>query len=136
MFKKINTIEQLETIVGPVICDIGGRGGYVGFSGKTVSDFFNSRNIRLSEHDLPGKFGAFCNYLGGGMRGAICCSTFSSNVNKRTASYLNELSAACKRAYENAENDTGMNDDYPDGETNWEALATKASRNAGVVSAY
>jgi len=45
---------------------------------------------------------------------------------------LDELLAACKRAYESIENEAGLNDDYEDGDINYEAQGTKAMRAAGI----
>lgn len=129
--KKVNTIEGLESLgIGPVFAEIGYRGGGLGFSGRAVAEA-----LRIDECYLPGKFGVYCNYLGGGIRGSVTGSGYNKNVPAKKAALLDELSEACKRAYLNAEGD--MNDEEDeDGEVNWDAKATNASRKAGIISAY
>lgn len=136
--KKINTYEQFEALCkkyGLVsIVDIGGRGGKLGVHGSTLASA-----IGVREYSIPNKVGAYCNYLGGGLRGAICCTDGFENhgVPKRKAELLNAFSEMCKRVYQNIEDEDGMNDEVDgDGETNWEAKGTNASRIAGIVSAY
>lgn len=131
--KKASTIEDLEDLeIGSVYCDISHRGGGIGFYGSDVAEHFD-----VDQTLLPPKFGAGCNYLGGGLRGSIFPSNFSPKIKGEKEMLLRELANACVRAYKNAENETGMNDETDeDGETNWDALGTKASRNAGIESAY
>lgn len=132
--KKVNSIEQLEDLcIGSnVQYEIGGRGGYVGYYNESISI-----HLKVARHLLPSKFGAYTNYLGGGMRGAITTSTFNTSITGRKAQLLTALAEACKRAYQNAEDEAGMNDEEDeDGETNWDAKATNAARRAGIVSAY
>ena len=129
--EECNTLEDLGALDLGLDYSVGGRGGYVGLWASKVAEHFN-----IPVNYLPRKFGAYCNYLGGGIRGAIMASSFSKDVPEKKARILEALAEACKRAYENAENETGMNDDYEDGETNWEAEATKAARKANLVSAY
>ena len=132
--KKAKTIEDLEELgYGSVTYDISHRGGNLGFSGSAVAE-----EIGISEMLLPRKFGAYCNYLGGGLRGSICISTFSTRIrNVDTILLLEEIGNACKRVYEIIENQSGLNDDeYKDGSTNWEAIGTKSMRDGGVESAY
>jgi hypothetical protein len=86
---------------------------------------------------LPNKFGAYCNYLGGGIRGSITQSDFSDTVQGRKRALLEALSEACVRVYNDIENDMGMNEtEDDDGEIVWDALATKQAREAGIVSGY
>jgi len=132
--KKVNTYEDLENLgIGKVYCDIGGRGGGIGFYSSDVASAFE-----VNDCDLPNKFGAGCNYLGGGIRGSIFPSSFNQRMivgNK--AKLLDALAQACVRVYESVENEENMNDEEdPSGETNWEATGTNASRKAGIVSAY
>lgn len=131
--KAVQTIQDLEDLgIGPVYCDISHRGGGVGFYQEDVAEHFNVDSSLLPRH-----FGAGCNYLGGGLRGSIFGSNFSSKITGTKAVLLNELAQACVRAYKNAEDECGLNDEEDsDGETNWEALGTKASRDAGIQSAY
>jgi hypothetical protein len=132
---KLNTVEdlnELEGDLGRLHCEISHRGGGLGFYGGDVADY-----LGVSEELLPGKVGAGCNYLGGGLRGKIFTSGYGSAVPIKKAAWLDALCRACKRAYENAENEMYLNDETDeDGEQNWEAIGTNASRRAGVVSAY
>lgn len=131
--KKVKTYEDLEKLgVGGVYCDISHRGGGIGFYSSDVAKVFE-----VSESDLPRKFGAGCNYLGGGLRGSIFASGFSDRVTGRKAKLLSELANACVRVYNNIENEGGLNnEEYPDGDTNWEAVGTKQARKNGIISAY
>lgn len=137
LLQKINktqTPEQLCEILDLefVEADISYRGGNLGFSGADIADL-----VDVDEHLLPSKFGVYCNYLGGGLRGAICASGFSIDVPEEKAEILDAISKSCRRAYEYYENQSHLNDEeYPDGETNWEAEGTDRIRNAGIVSAY
>ena len=122
---------RLEALgIGQLDYDIGYRGGTLGFRSSTVAAAFG-----IDENLLPRHIGAFVNYLGGGLRGSICTSTYSKEITGKKKELLDELLAACKRAYESLENGSGLNDDeYPDGDTNWEAQGTKAARAAGIKS--
>jgi len=130
---KCQTIEDLENLgLGNVTYDLGYRGGNLGFSGEKVADALD-----ISSTDLSRNYGVYCNYLGGGVRGAICGSGYSKDVPAKKAKVLDAIAKACKRVYTNIENENNLNDEEDeDGETNWDALATKASRVAGVESAY
>ena len=125
--RAVQTIDDLEDLeIGSVCCDISHRGGGLGFYSEDVASHFE-----VERFYLPPKFGAGCNYLGGGLRGSIFASTFSAKITGRKAELLNELASACVRAYKNAENESGLNDEEDsDGETNWEALGTRMSRDA------
>jgi len=131
--KAASSISDLEALgLGNVVVDIGYRGGGLGFNGLSLA-----ASLNISAEYLPRNFGAFSNYLGGGVRGAIAASGYSEEVGGKAAEFLDELSKAAVRAYEDAENESGLNDEEDeDGETNWDAAATKAARNAGQVSAY
>ena len=131
--KKCNTIEDLQELgIGSVYADISHRGGGVGFYASDIAEHFNVHNGYL-----PRKFGAGCNYMGGGIRGSIFPSTFSPSIKGRKAELLDALAAACVRAYESAENDYGMNNEEDDdGDINWDAKATNAVRRTGATSAY
>jgi len=131
--KKVKTYKDLEKLgIGNVYADISHRGGGVGFYSSDVA-----REFEVSEGDLPNKFGAGCNYLGGGLRGSIFASSFSGRITGRKAKLLLELAKACVRVYENTESENGLNDEeYPDGDTNWEAIGTEQSRRSGIISAY
>ena len=131
--REVETLADLQALnIGQVIYDIGHRGGNLGFSGAAVAEHFD-----LDSGLLPRNFGAYCNYLGGGIRGSVSASTFSNQITGRKAKLLIALGEACVRAYKSVEDENGQNDEeYPDGDTNWDAVATKAARNAGIQSAY
>lgn len=132
--KKVSTLEQLEALgIGNVIVDIGARGGGLGFRSSDIEKLTG-----VDADYLPRNFGAGCNYLGGGMRGAIFPSTFSSSIAESKAQMLRVIAEACVRVYENLENEnTSLNDEeYEDGDINWDARSTKAARRARIESAY
>ena len=131
--KKARTLADLQDLnVGPVTADLGHRGGGVGFRGSDVAAY-----VGVEESDLPRFYGAYCNYLGGGVRGSINPSGYNKDVPAAKAAVLDALAAAAVRAYKSAEDEDGLNEEADaDGETNWDALATAASRRAGVKSAY
>lgn len=129
--KKVNNLQDLKDLgIGNVYCDISHRGGGVGLYASAVAEHLN---IPVSY--LPRYVGAYCNYLGGGMRGAITSGGYNTAVSKAKAKILDALQDAAKRVYLNIEGDA--NDEVDDdGEINWDAKATNAARRAGVVSAY
>jgi hypothetical protein len=129
--RNAQTIEDLEALgLGSVDCDISYRGGVIGFYASKVAEV-----IGVSVNDLPRKFGAGCNYLGGGVRGSIFPSGFNQVITGRKRQLLEAISEACIRVYQNLEDETGLNDDS-EYEPNWDAKATKANREAGIISAY
>jgi hypothetical protein len=132
-FEQINTVDELEELkIGNLTWEIGGRGGYLGFYNADIAKL-----LKLEPQMLPPKFGAYCNYLGGGIRGAICSSGYSDAIPADKAEVLDAISQACIRAYEDTENSMYMNDEEDeDGEINWEATATNAARKTGIESAY
>lgn len=131
--KKINSIEELKELgIGRLFYDISDRGGYITFIACDISSYFN-----ISEYQLTPKIGAYVNYLGGGIRGGIGTSQTEKIQDKRKRRLIEELAQACKRAYIDAEEQTGLNDEYDqDGDYNWNAAATRAARNSGIQSAY
>jgi|GEM_PF-4033052 hypothetical protein len=131
--RKVQSIADLEALeIGALSYDIGYRGGTLGFNGSDVATAFD-----VDPNYLPHHFGAYVNYLGGGIRGALNVSGFSDKVTGRKADLLNELQDACKRAYLEAENEQGLNETTDnEGETNWDALATQRARDAGIDKAY
>lgn len=77
------------------------------------------------------------NYLGGGLRGEICKSQYSSEITGEKKELLDLLIDACRRAYINLEDELYLNEDYDkDGEMDWNSIGTKAVRTAGILSAY
>lgn len=131
--KKVNTIEDLEDLnIGDLHWEVGTRGGFIYFSSTTVSDFFG-----IPEWQLTGKVGAYVNYLGGGLRGGVATSEYNRVEGKRKMRLVQELLEACRRAYISAEDEMGMNEEeYEDGDTNWEALGTARVRAAEIFRAY
>ena len=132
--EKVKTLEDLQGLgIGELCVDISYRGGGVGFRNSDIS-----RALDVSEYYLPRKFGAGCNYLGGGMRGSIFPSDYSDEItDRRKRQLLDAIAAACVRVYESIENEAGLNtEESPDSETNWEAIATRKARQSGITSAY
>lgn len=131
--QEVNTLEELQDLgIGNVFYDVGYRGGGVGFYSNDVSEHFG-----VPEYYLPRKFGAGCNYLGGGIRGSVFASNFDEEIQGEERELLEELAQACVRVYIDLENESGLNDEVDeDGETNWDALATKGARDGGIESAY
>ncbi len=123
---KVNSIEELESMFCGLCYDIGHRGGGIYLYGGVVADILN-----IDASLLPGKIGAYCNYLGGGIRGAISVSTYNEKLTKKAAAWVDAFCEACRRAYVNAEADIfDAEADY------WEIEATEGARRAGIVSAY
>lgn len=111
---------------------IGRRGGNFDFSGSAIAE-----NLNISENDLPRNYGVYCNYLGGGIRGAICPSGYNKNIAPRKARLLDELANLCKKMYVYMESEAGLLDAYDeDGEVNWDVEATMKARQSGIERAY
>lgn len=86
---------------------------------------------------MPRMFGAYVNYLGGGLRGAICRSDYDKRIRVKYAKRLDSFTRECARRYEELENGAGLNNaEDADGETNWDAIGSARCRAAGVKSAY
>ena len=130
--KNVFSLEELQALnIGRVIYEVGGRGGYCGFHATSIAEHFG-----INAYELPGKFGCYVNYLGGGMRGAITQSDYDRvNTSARKMKLLSALAAACVRVYEDMEGSLNDEEDE-DGETNWDAMATKGARAAGITRAY
>ncbi len=133
ILNNVKTVDDLEALnIGSIDVDITHRGGHLRFYNSDVAEFFN-----VPQELLPNKIGAYCNYLGGGVRGAITISTFSKDLDAEKASLITALSEACKRAYVNIEEEQGLLDDEDeDGEINWDNVATKKARDANMTSSY
>jgi hypothetical protein len=115
--------------------DSGDRGGYVGVSSRDFISWLGLDDEII--HLLPSKIGAYCNYLGGGLRGGIGTSTYSNELPEDIAKLVDAFTDVCRNAYLCAEDEMNMNDEYDeDGDTNWEAVGTNAARDAGITSAY
>ena len=131
--KKCNTIDDLEKLsIGNLTYEVGYRGGHLGYSSHSITD-----TLGISQNLLPNKVGVYVNYLGGGVRGSLIKSDYNNDIKGRDRELLDELLNACYRAYMNMENEFGLNDEVDDeGETNWDALATKSARDNNIKSAY
>jgi hypothetical protein len=132
--KRIKTPDELFEVLGVDGFDdaeISYRGGSLGFYRKRVTEWLD-----IPEEYLPKKVGAYCNYLGGGIRGAICVSDYSPKITGKKREILDELLEAIRRCYLYYENEMGLNDEEVDGEINWETEATKQARAQGITSAY
>jgi hypothetical protein len=133
--KSVHTLEDLKALdIGPVVVDIGHRGGGLGFRGADVAEFFG-----VPEYAFGRNFGAACNYLGGGVRGSIFFGGFGVKYveNKQTAKLIQALGETTVRVYKNLEDESRLNNEqYEDGDTNWDAIATRKVRKSGVRSAY
>lgn len=125
--KSANTLSDLSNLgMGRLSYDIGHRGGFVAFYSKDVCDAWG-----IPYDQLPSKVGVYCNYLGGGVRGAVIASQYEWMTNKSKARKVAALIEACRRAYLNAENEI-----FGDEQDEWNALATEAARQAVIGSAY
>lgn len=131
--KKCQTVHDLEGLgIGRVVVEVSHRGGGLGFMGSDVAAAFGVDPSLLSH-----KYGAGCNYLGGGLRGSIVPSGHSREITGLPAVLLDELAQACVRAYQSVEDEMGLNAETDEaGETNWDAVGTATSRQARIQSAY
>ena len=133
---KIEDLIDLED-QGLAVYDIGYRGGNYGLAVNDFIDKFMPENIEVDDivDMLPNKVGVYCNYLGGGLRGAIVGGGYSEKLPKKLAKIVDNFVKLCRQRYMELED--GLNDEVDaDGETNWDAMGTNASRKAGIVSAY
>ena len=124
-----------------LIYDISYRGGKLGISSRDfVELFFPNKSENYKEkiiNFMPLNLGSYCNYLGGGLRGAIGTSDYDVKMPKIVADKIDSFTLACKERYEEIENESSLNEEEDiNGETNWEAVGTNKSRKAGVISAY
>ena len=128
---SLTTLTELSAIAN-VSYQIGDRGGFLGIPGETVATLLD-----IESHLLPKSVGVYVNYLGGGLRGGICKSQYSSEITGEKKELLDLLIDACQSAYIDAEYELCLNEDYDDnGEMDWNSIGTKAVRTAGILSAY
>jgi len=114
--------------------EISYRGGNYGISAqKFIERFAPEEDI---EALLPGHIGAYCNYLGGGLRGAICKSDYAKETPARIAKMVDNFVSLCARRYAELEEEMLLNDEGEADDPNWEAMGTNACRRAGIVSNY
>lgn len=131
--KQIDTIqtpEDFTNILGFSLCtiEVSYRGGGVGFSSHDAEKYLN-----IPSNFLPRHNGVYCNYLGGGLRGAISFSNYSPKITGRKKQLFDAILKACQRIYLYLE--SPLNEEI-DGETNCDAIGTAAARRAGIKSAY
>ena len=130
--KTIQTPEDFENVTGFPLdtIEVSHRGGGVGFS------CFNAEKyLEIDSNLLPRNNGVYCNYLGGGLRGSLCLSDYSSKIIGRKKQLFDAILQACKRIYLYLESPYNQDTDE-NGDINWDARGTAACRRAGVKSAY
>lgn len=134
---EIESLCDLED-QGLVIYEVGYRGGNYGLAVNDFIDLFMPKDLENIDNIvdmLPNNVGVYCNYLGGGLRGAIVGGGYAESLPKKIAKIVDRFVKLCRQRY--IELEDGLNDEVDvDGETNWDAIGTNASRNAGIVSAY
>ena len=131
VLESLTTLTELSAIAN-VSYQIGERGGFLRIPGKTVAALLD-----IEPHLLPNNVGVYVNYLGGGLRGGICKSQYSSEITGEKKDLLDLLIDACQSAYIDAENELCLNEDYDDdGEMDWNSIGTKTARIAGIISSY
>lgn len=132
--ESVNTLDDLRGLhIGEVQVDISHRGGYIAFHSIDISTL-----LKIDPVYLPRKYGAYCNYLGGGVRGAIIKTNHGITEPEQAVKVLGLIADACVRVYMNIEEEEGSsgNDDKESDDINWDNMATKAARDAGIESAY
>jgi predicted hydrocarbon binding protein len=136
--KKIKINDYKDKLIeleeeGKVIYEIGYRGGNYGLSVERAIELLEIKE-RWTDF-LLAKVGVYCNYLGGGLRGAIVGGGYGKEIPEKDAKKIENFYKACKERYLEIEN--GLNDEEDEnGETNWDAIGTNRSREAGIISAY
>ena len=112
MNKLYNKILQAEE-EGKLSIDISYRGGYYGARASVACEL-----LGLPDHvadQLPNKVGAYCNYLGGGLRGAIVCidagDMIGHGVAKTYAKKIARFAELCKQRYNEIEAGEGLQDE-------------------------
>lgn len=123
---------------GRISYEIGHRGGWYRTTSSTlVEELFRkhspaSRALMLEK--MPQNFGAFCNYLGGGIRGAVCRSSFSEELPKSIKAKLDDFGKECVRRYLELEREwLDSGDAFTD---EWNEEATRKVRANGIISAF
>jgi hypothetical protein len=136
--RALSHLEETRSL----LVDIGHRGGHFGArTPEVLTALWPTLSPTLRDRltsSLPPKIGALCNYLGGGVRGAVVPSArlsdfISHGVPVTRARVLAAFANACVDRYIALE---GLEDQDEDGTPDWDAIATNAARRAGVVSAY
>ena len=114
--------------------EISHRGGHYGLARDDAFELLEiPEKDRIAEY-FPPKIGVYCNYLGGGLRGAIAPGGYNKDVPERIAKKIDSFCAVCKARYEEIEKDWANDEEaYTD---EWNEEGTKRCREAGMVSAY
>lgn len=135
--KDCYDIETLEEILDTrILYGISERGGYIKIKSYNLKKFIGN-----SYEKLPDYIGAGCNYLGGGVRGAIF-NTFSNNdklnlFSKKNQLFLRTLTNKLTDLYNDIESELGLQcEEDEEGNTDWNNSATNSVRKQGVISAY
>jgi hypothetical protein len=128
LYEKVLALEES----GQVDYEIGYRGGHYGLPRSEACELLGIEG-GYSDY-LPAKVGVYCNYLGGGLRGAIVWGGYGK-IPEKYAKRLDSFYRVCKKRYLEIEN--GMNDEVDsEGNENWDAIGTRKMREAGVESGY
>lgn len=115
--------------------NISRRGGGIGIYRKDLAELISKHfdiDVEWLAVRLPKYFGAGCNYLGGGVRGAIYPSDFDKSIYEEypeIAEVLEEIADLAIEEYERIEEEILEEDE-------WSELATKEARKRGIISAY
>ena len=126
-------LRQLEE-EGRIDYEISYRGGHYGLKREEAWNLLKIPEKDRIEEYFPPKIGVYCNYLGGGIRGAIVGGGYSSEVSERTAKKIEDFYSACKQRYEEIE--TEWANDPESFTDEWNEKATRRARAQGIVSAY
>jgi len=137
--KRAEEIWELAEEEGKIHYDIGYRGGGIGINSRwlafEIGGFVNEDyDPYYLEARLPRYFGAGCNYLGGGVRGAIFSSDFDDAIWEeypKIAKLLYEIGKLVVKKYKEAEDSLNL-EEYDI----WGVEATERARQLGIVSAY
>jgi len=114
--------------------EIGHRGGHYGLTRQETFDLLEIPEKDQIVEFFPPKIGVYCNYLGGGLRGAIVAGGYNNDVPAGVAKKIDAFCAACKERYQEIEQ--GWAEDPEAFTDEWNELGTQKCREAGVVSAY
>lgn len=128
--------EALVKLEDELIGEVGHRGGKLAARASLVCDALGIPE-EVAEQ-LPLNIGVYCNYLGGGIRGAVAASASVADFSRHGVphEYIPLLVAfmdECRNRYVAIESEQFGDGSDPD---DWDGRATLAARAAGMVSAY
>jgi len=143
-YKKALEIWEKAETEGQVECDICYRGGGLGipasFIAEELDGLLNPEDTIDLVCFLPSKVGAGCNYLGGGVRGAIVKGGFDNYLwdnYPKVAEIIDAIQEIAVERYNEIEKKLGLQADYDEeGNSLWDNQATAGARRQGIVSAY